>query len=47
VEQRVMVKNGANDPWSNAIFFRMLLDWTKDAPATYTANYVITLSQTP
>ncbi|MEA2765165.1 MAG: hypothetical protein QOK07_1569 [Gemmatimonadaceae bacterium] len=47
VEQRVMVKNGANGPWSNTIFFRMLLDWTKDAPATYTANYVITLSQTP
>jgi hypothetical protein len=47
VEQRVMAKNGANDPWSNRIFFRMLLDWTKDAPATYTANYVITLSQTP
>lgn len=47
VEQRVMTKNGANDPWSNTIFFRMLLDWTKDAPATYTANYVITLSQTP
>jgi hypothetical protein len=47
VEQRVMTKNGANDPWSNTIFFRMLLDWTKDAPGTYTANYVITLSQTP
>jgi hypothetical protein len=47
VEQRVMVKNGANDPWNNTIFFRMLLSWTTDAPATYTANYVITLSQTP
>jgi hypothetical protein len=47
VEQRVMVKNGANDPWSNTIFFRMLLSWTTDAPATYSANYVITLSQTP
>jgi hypothetical protein len=47
VEQRTMVKNGLNDPWSNTIFFRMLLDWTKDAPATYSANYVITLTQTP
>ena len=47
VEQRVMVKNGANDPWGNTIFFRMLLNWTTDAPATYTANYVITVSQTP
>jgi len=47
VEQRVMVKNGANDPWGNTIFFRMLLNWATDAPATYSANYVITLSQTP
>ena len=47
VEQRVVIRGGSNDPWSNTIFFRMLLDWTKDAPATYTANYAITLSQTP
>jgi len=46
VEQRVMVNKGANDPWTNTIFFRMALNWTTDAPATYTANYVITLSQT-
>jgi hypothetical protein len=46
VEQRVLVRNGLNDPWSNTIFFRMVLSWTTDAPATYTANYVITLSQT-
>ena len=46
VEQRVQVRNGLNDPWSNTIFFRMLLNWTTDPPATYTANYVITLSQT-
>jgi hypothetical protein len=46
VEQRVQVRNGVNDPWSNTIFFRMLLDWTTDPPATYTGNYVITLSQT-
>jgi hypothetical protein len=46
VEQRVQVRNGLNDPWGNTIFFRMLLDWTTDPPATYTGNYVITLSQT-
>ena len=46
VEQRVMVKNGLNDPWSNTIFFRMVLNWTTDGPATYSANYQITLSQT-
>ncbi len=46
VEQRVMVRGGLNDPWSNTIFFRMKLDWTSDAPATYTANYQITVSQT-
>lgn len=46
VEQRVQVKDALNDPWSNTIFFRLLLTWTTDAPATYSANYQITLSQT-
>ena len=46
VEQRIVVNKGLNDPWSNTIFFRMSLSWTSDAPATYAANYVITLSQT-
>ena len=46
VEQRIAVKGGTNDPWSNTIFFRMLLNWTTDPPGTYTANYQITLSQT-
>jgi hypothetical protein len=46
VEQRVQVRNGLNDPWSNTVFFRLLLNWTADAPATYSANYQITLSQT-
>ena len=46
VEQRVLIANTQNDPWSNTIFFRMLLNWATDAPATYTANYTITLSQT-
>jgi hypothetical protein len=46
VEQRVVIRNVSNDPWSNTIFFRMILDWTADAPGTYSANYQITLSQT-
>jgi hypothetical protein len=46
VEQRIQIKNVLNDPWSNTIFFRMLLNWATDTPATYSANYVITLSQT-
>jgi hypothetical protein len=46
VEQRIMVSKGLNDPWSNTIFLRMVLSWTTDAPGTYSANYVITLSQT-
>jgi hypothetical protein len=46
VEQRIMVRNGSNDPWTNTIFFRMTLNWTTDAPATYSGNYVVTLAQT-
>jgi hypothetical protein len=46
VEQRIVVNKGLNDPWGNTIFFRMLLSWTSDGPATYSANYQITLSQT-
>lgn len=46
VEQRIQVRNGLNDPWGNTIFFRMLLNWTTDPPATHSANYRITLAQT-
>jgi len=46
VEQKVVIRGALNDPWSNTIFFRMVLNWTSDAPATYSANYQITLSQT-
>jgi len=46
VEQKIMVRNVLNDPWSNTIFFRMILHWTTDAPGTYSANYQLTLSQT-
>jgi hypothetical protein len=46
VEQRVQVRNGTNDPWSNTIFFRLLLAWTDDPNVANAANYRITLSQT-
>jgi hypothetical protein len=46
VEQRIVVNKGLNDPWSNTIFFRMVLNWATDAPATYSGTYQITLSQT-
>ena len=46
VEQKVMIRATLNDPWSNTIFFRIKLSWTSDAPATYAANYQVTLSQT-
>ena len=46
LEQQIVVNKGLNDPWSNTIFFRMVLTWTTDAPATYSGNYQITLSQT-
>jgi hypothetical protein len=46
VEQKIMIKGLLNDPWSNTIFFRMKLSWTADPPATYAANYQITLAQT-
>lgn len=46
VEQRIVVNKGLNDPWNNTIFFRMVLNWTTDAPATYSGTYQITLSQT-
>ena len=46
IEQRIVVRGVTNDPWNNTIFFRMILNWVTDAPATYSANYTITLSQT-
>ncbi|HJP85851.1 MAG TPA: hypothetical protein VJ852_07680 [Gemmatimonadaceae bacterium] len=46
VEQKPVTRNLLNDPWGNTIFFRMKLSWTSDAPATYSAGYQITLSQT-
>lgn len=34
VEERVATFGGTNDPWTNAIVLRYLLDWTATPPAT-------------
>jgi hypothetical protein len=36
VEQRLAFWRGANDPWSNTISFRYVLDWATSAPAVAT-----------
>ena len=46
IESRPVVRNGLNDPWSNTVFFRTLLAWTTDPPATYSAGLVFTLTVT-
>ena len=47
VEQRSMVGNGMNDPWSNQILWRFTLDWINDLPgSTTTFNVVFTLTIT-
>ena len=46
IESRPVRRNNLNDPWSNTVFFRMLLSWTTDAPATYSAGLVFTLTLT-
>lgn len=46
IESRTVRKNSTNDPWSNTVFLRMQLDWTTDAPATYTTGLVFTLTIT-
>ncbi len=45
VEVRVQERNGLNDPWTNTIFFRILLNWADDPPATYFTDYQILLTQ--
>jgi hypothetical protein len=42
--QAASVKVGT--PVANTIFFRILLNWTTDVPASYTASLTITLSVT-
>jgi hypothetical protein len=46
IESRPVKKNTLNDPWSNTVFFRMLLSWTGDPPGTYSAGLVFTLTVT-
>ena len=46
VESRPVRKNTLNDPWSNQVFLRVLLNWATDPPATYTAPIVFTLTVT-
>jgi len=46
VEQRVQVFNGANDPWTNTIYYRFLLNWVTDEPNSYSCDAKITLTQT-
>ena len=46
IESRPVRRNNLNDPWSNTVFFRMLLSWATDAPATYSAGLVFTLTLT-
>jgi len=40
-------RNALNDPWSNSIEIRVLLDWTTTPPATYTPGLVLTLTIAP
>lgn len=46
IEQRLIVRRGANDPWSNQIFLRMLLSYANDGPGTHSATLVFTLTIT-
>ena len=47
VEQRVIVPNGSNDPWTNSIQWRFLLSWMGDPPsATANFNIIFTLTVT-
>ena len=46
VEQRTIVRGGANDPWSNSVNFQMLLSYANDAPGAHSAALVFTLTIT-
>ena len=46
VESHPIVRNGLNDPWTNSVFFRMLLAWATDPPGTYTTGVNLTLTVT-
>lgn len=46
VEAHPMVRNGLNDPWTNSVYFRMLLSWAATPPGTYTTGITLTLTVT-
>lgn len=46
IQSRQVRRNILNDPWSNTVFFRILLGWTTDPPGTYSAGLVFTLTVT-
>ena len=46
VESRPVHKNTLNDPWSNQVFLKILLNWATDTLPTYTAPIVFTLTVT-
>lgn len=46
IEQRVIVRRGSNDPWSNQIFLRMLLSYANDGPGAHSGTLVFTLTIT-
>ena len=46
IESRQFVFNGLNDPWTNTVFFRTLLNWTTDTPAAHSATLTFTLTVT-
>lgn len=47
IESRVVERIPAtNNPWSNALYWQAMVDWTADTPAIHTFNIVITLMVT-
>lgn len=46
VESRQIIVNTLNDPWAATVLFRSLLNWTTDAPGSYSATIVFKLTIT-
>lgn len=46
VETRTVTFGGANDPWSNTIQFRYVLDWATTAPTTAPTTFNVELELT-
>jgi len=44
VDAKAMINGFINDPWSNTILFRTLLNWATDAPGSYNPTLVVTLT---